>query len=144
MSPLVSDRMAQCPINSSLVLGLWFPLPLGGEGTQRHQKKKKKGVMLVHNRIFAASPFLSPDACIKESTRCSPLSHTYYVACRCPCGSLHPKNKKKKGGLHTRAAIATPPHCQQWSNQKILSCGALPAVRDGLKTAVSVFGRFFA
>ena len=51
-------------------------------------------------------------------------------------------SKKKKP--HTRAANATPPFRRQWSSQMLLSCGALPAVRDGLKTAVSAFGRFFA
>ena len=39
---------------------------------------------------------------------------------------------------------ATLPLRRQWSSQMLLSCGALPAVRDGLKTAVSAFGRFFA
>ena len=52
------------------------------------------------------------------------------------------KGKKKKKKLHTRAAIATPPHCRQWSNQMLLSCGALLAVRDGLKSAVRASGRF--
>ena len=43
-----------------------------------------------------------------------------------------------------RAANATPPLRRLWPRQLLLSCGALPAVRDGLRTAVSVFGRFFA
>ena len=61
--------------------------------------------------------------------------------------------QKKKP--HTRDATATPPHCRQAANaapplrrlrpcQLLLPCGALPAVRDGLRTAVSAFGRFFA
>ena len=58
------------------------------------------------------------------------------------CLQMHRGLPKKKP--HTRDATATPPHCRQWSNQMLLSCGALPAVRDGLKTAVSAFGRFFA
>ena len=53
---------------------------------------------------------------------------------------------KKKGRerLHTRAANATPPLRRLRPCQLLLSCGALPAVRDGLRTAVSAFGRFFA
>ena len=62
---------------------------------------------------------------------------TYYVACRCLCGLLHPKKKP-----HTRDAPATPLHCRQWSNQILLSCGALLAVHDGLRFAVRVSGRF--
>ena len=42
---------------------------------------------------------------------------------------------------HTRDANATPPLRRQWSSQMLLSCGALPAVRDGLKSA---FGSFFS
>ena len=49
---------------------------------------------------------------------------------------------KKKKRPHTSATIATPPQCRQWSNQMLLPCGALLAVRDGLKTAVRASGRF--
>ena len=49
-------------------------------------------------------------------------------------------NIKKK--RHTRDAPATPLHCRQWSNQILLSCGALLAVQDGLRFAVRVSGRF--
>ena len=49
---------------------------------------------------------------------------------------------KKKKDTHTRNATAMPLHCRQWSNHILLSCGALLAVHDGLKFAVSVSGRF--
>ena len=49
-----------------------------------------------------------------------------------------PKKKKTR----TRDAPATPLHCRQWSNQILLSCGALLAVHDGLRFAVRVSGRF--
>ena len=135
MSPLVSDRMAQCPINSSLVPGLCFPLPWGGEETTSLQKKKDACAL---PDLFGL-PFL--DALMRASRRLPAFLHcrsTYYVVCRCPCGSLH----KEKKRLHTRATIATPPQCRQWSNQMLLPCGALLAVRDGLKTAVRASGRF--
>ena len=50
--------------------------------------------------------------------------------------------KKIQKKPHTRDAPATPLHCRQWSNQILLSCGALLAVHDGLRFAVRVSGRF--
>ena len=52
------------------------------------------------------------------------------------------KKRKKGEGPHTRAANATPPLRRPRPCQLLLSCGALPAVRDGLRTAVSAFGGF--
>ena len=56
--------------------------------------------------------------------------------------------KKKIGGgkerLHTRAAIATPPLRRLRPCLLLLPCRALFADRDGLSTAVSALGRFFA
>ena len=54
------------------------------------------------------------------------------------------QKKKRREGLHTRAANATPPLRRLRPCQLLLPCGALPAARDGLRTAVSAFGRFFA
>ena len=89
--------------------GAWLVIssPLWGEGTRRHFiKKKKSGRCLCTTGSFLTFPFLMLccNACIKEIARFSPLSHTYYIACRCLCSSRHPTKKKK--GLHTRAAIA--------------------------------------
>ena len=55
-----------------------------------------------------------------------------------------PKKKKRREGLHTRATNATPPLRRLRPCQLLLPCGALPADRDGLRTAVSACGRFFA
>ena len=48
---------------------------------------------------------------------------------------------EKKKTTHERCNC-TPPHCRQWSNQMLLSCGALLAVHDGLKFAVRASARF--
>ena len=124
---------------------LAVPLPLGGGGTRLHQKnqkkdppKKKWGGCLCITGSFRPPPSGCSNASIKESTR--PFSIVSY-SFRC-CSMLLLGKKKRR--LHTRAANATPPLRRQWSSQMLLSCGALPAVRDGLKTAVSAFGRFFA
>ena len=124
--------MVLCPISSCLVLRLPFPLPLGG-GTR--SKKKKVG----------------RDACALPD----PYGLFYMLQCEfqgeypffflglVPT-SLLSDEKKKGEGLHTRAANATPPLRRLRPCQLLRSCGALPAVRDGLRTAVSAFGRFFA
>ena len=64
------------------------------------------------------------DVCIKEiALHLTLLADALWFA----------QKKKKK---HTRDATAAPPHCRQWSNQMLLSCGAPLAVYDGLKFAV--------
>ena len=54
--PLMSDRMAPCPIKSNLA---WLVLssPPEEEGTTSLSAKKKKRGMLAHCRIFLAFPF---------------------------------------------------------------------------------------
>ena len=47
----------------------------------------------------------------------------------------------KKKNTHERCNCS-PLHCRQWSNQMLLSCGALLAVHDELKFAVRVSGGF--
>ena len=69
-----------------------------------------------------------------------PWSRTYSVVVK----KKRKKGKKRREGLHTRAANATPPLRRLRPCQLLLPCGALPADRDGLRTAVSAFGRFFA
>ena len=65
-----------------------------------------------------------------------------YICCYLRAAFLLPVNLHVKKKPHTSATIATPPQCRQWSNQMLLPCGALLAVRDGLKTAVRASGRF--
>ena len=78
------------------------------------------------------------NASFKEST------HFFLGLVPTPLLSTKKKEKKRREGLHTRAANATPPLRRLRPCQLLLPCGALPAVRDGLRTAVSAFGRFFA
>ena len=76
------------------------------------------------------------DVCIKEIAR-------FFSFVALPTALLADASwfaQKKKP--HTRDATATPPHCRQWSNKMLFSCGALLAVHDGLKFAVRVSGRF--
>ena len=88
MSPLVSARMAQCPLKSSLVPSLCFPFRLREEETT---PKKKKACALPD--LFGLH-FL--EALMRASRRLPAFLHcrsTYYVVCRCP---VVRSNKKKK------------------------------------------------
>ena len=108
--------------------------PWGGGG--RVQKKKTKwGGMLVHYRILMSH--LGASMSVLGSHSFLPWSRTRSVDAQ----------KKKWGGkerLHTRATIATPPLRRLRPCLLLLPGGALLADRDGLRTAVSAFGRFFA
>ena len=137
--PLVLDRMAPSQsTQASQCLGLTKPLclaraflsPWGGRGNDVTSKKKKR--MLAHCRIYLALSISMLDGCIKVIARFLP-----FIAQLLLCLQMHRKKKP-----HTRDATATPPHCRQWSNQILLSCGALLAVHDGLKFAVRVSGGF--
>ena len=93
--------MAQCPLNSSLVPSLCFPLPLGGEETTSQKKKRKKPKKRERDACALTDLFGLHflDALMRASRRLPAFLHcrsTYYVVCRCPCGSLQKKKGKKK------------------------------------------------
>ena len=108
---------------------------------KRHPKKKKMGVMLVHYRIFAASPFLMP-RCVYQGE----YSLFSIVSCPLRCLSMPlwfaPPKKKKRGDYTRELQLLRRLNGRQWSNQMLLPCGALLAVRDGLKIALRASGRF--
>ena len=111
MLPLVSDRIAPCPINpslsllgsdqASLFLARAFLSSWGGRrnyviASYQKQKKRDEDASTLPD-LFG---LLYLDALTCASRRLlvfPPLSLTYYVACRCLCGLLHPKKKN-----HTR------------------------------------------
>ena len=98
---LIERHCAQS--SQALCLACCFLSPWGGEGTPKKKKRQKKyggGGGLCTTRSLRPPPFRCPDACIKESTRCSPWSHTYYVASRCPCGLIPPPKKNWGGTTH--------------------------------------------
>ena len=142
--------MTPCPINPSLLvlgsdqaslyLARAFLSPWGGGGTTSSPAiKKKKERDEDASTLPDLFRLLYHDAlrCASRRLLVPPCRSIYYVACRCLCGLLHPKKKP-----YTRDAPATALHCRQWSNQILLSCGALLAVQDGLRFAVRVSGRF--
>ena len=107
--PLVSDRMAPCPINPSLLLlgsdqaslclARAFLSSWGGRRNdviasyQKKQKKRDEDASTLPD-LFG---LLYLDALTCASRRLlvfPPLSPTYYVACRCLCGLLHQNRKK--------------------------------------------------
>ena len=138
VSPLVSDRMA---LPNQFMPMPCAPLAVSSPprgGTRLQKKKKKSGGMFVHQDFFGLPLRNAPRRVSRRVL--APFSTVPYSL---RCCSMLPK-KKKKEGLHTRAANATPPLRRQWSSLMLLSRGALPAVRDVLMTAVSAFGRFFA
>ena len=116
------------------MLRLQFPLPLGGGGT-RLKKKNQVG----RDACALPDPY-EPSWCFNVSVK----EHTHFFLGLVPTPLMPKKKRGGKERLHTRATIATPPLRRLRPCLLLLPGGALLADRDGLRTAVSAFGRFFA
>ena len=132
VSPLVSDRMA--PPNQFMPcapLAVSSP-PWGGGDTSPQNEKNDEWRDGCAPSCFRPFTVGCSKASIKENAR--PLF-------RCP---FHVVEKKRERGTTHEYCKCYAASSSARVELMLLSRGALPALRDVLMNAVSVFGRFFA
>ena len=108
--------------------------PPWGGGQKKKKKTSGEGCLCTTGSLPSWCLIVS----VKEHT------HSFLGLVPTPFMLTTKKNREGKERLHTRAAIATPPLRRLRPCLLLLPCRALFADRDGLSTAVSALGRFFA